>query len=130
VFIRNFLIEEPTHKWLVVSPAISPENAPAGRTSLCWSNHGQSILFDLFSKTIKTASLLNKDAELMGEFKKNTRPFAADAIGQHGQLQEWIEDLDNPKTNTAMCLIVRTLSSNQITPYATPELFDAARNTL
>jgi len=27
-FYLSFLVEEPTHKWLVVCPSISPENSP------------------------------------------------------------------------------------------------------
>jgi hypothetical protein len=79
-FYQDFLIEEPTNKWLVVSPSISPENAPAGRPSVCaGATMDNQLLFDLFSKTIKAASLLNQDADLMARIPKNTRPLASDA---------------------------------------------------
>lgn len=131
-FYQDFLIEEPTHKWLVVSPAISPENAPAGRPTICaGATMDNQILFDLFSKTIKAASLLNQDAELMAEFQKILDRLPPMQIGQHGQLQEWIEDLDNPKDeHRHVSHLYGLYPSNQITPYATPELFDAARTTL
>jgi alpha-L-fucosidase 2 len=38
-FYQDFLIEEPVHKWLVVSPSISPENAPAGHGNLPSTSH-------------------------------------------------------------------------------------------
>ena len=50
-FYQDFLVEEPVHKWLVVSPSISPENSPAGRPTLCaGATMDNQILFDLFSK--------------------------------------------------------------------------------
>ncbi|WP_423128069.1 glycoside hydrolase family 95 protein [Gaoshiqia sp. Z1-71] len=131
-FYQDFLIEEPTHKWLVVSPAISPENAPAGRPSICaGATMDNQILFDLFSKTIKAAGLLNQDVELMAELKKILDRLPPMQIGQHGQLQEWMEDLDNPNDkHRHVSHLYGLYPSNQITPYATPELFDAARTTL
>lgn len=131
-FYQDFLIEEPTHKWLVVSPSISPENTPAGRPSICaGATMDNQLLFDLFSKTIKAASLLNQDVELMAEFKKILDRLPPMQIGQHGQLQEWMEDLDNPKDeHRHVSHLYGLYPSNQITPYATPELFDAARTTL
>lgn len=131
-FYQDFLVEEPTRKWLVVSPSISPENAPAGRPSItAGATMDNQILFDLFSKTIKAASLLNKDRELMADFQQILDRLPPMQIGQHGQLQEWMEDLDNPNDkHRHVSHLYGLYPSNQITPYATPELFDAARTTL
>ena len=59
-FYQDFLIEEPVHKWLVVSPSISPENAPAGHGTsvIAGATMDNQILFDLFSKTIQVAKIL------------------------------------------------------------------------
>jgi alpha-L-fucosidase 2 len=131
-FYQDFLIEEPTNNWLVVSPSISPENAPAGRPSItAGATMDNQILFYLFSKTIQTASLLNKDRELMADFQQILDRLPPMQIGQHGQLQEWMEDLDNPNDkHRHVSHLYGLYPSNQITPYATPELFDAARTTL
>lgn len=131
-FYQDFLIEEPKHNWLVVSPSISPENAPIGRPSVCaGATMDNQILFDLFSKTIKAASLLKKDKELMADFQKILERLPPMQIGQYGQLQEWMEDLDNPNDkHRHISHLYGLYPGNQISPYSSPELFDAARTTL
>jgi alpha-L-fucosidase 2 len=132
-FYQGFLIEEPVHKWLVVSPSISPENVPAGRSATVNAGNtmDNQILFDLFSKTIKAAKLLNKDNALMAYFQKTLDRLPPMQIGQYGQLQEWMQDLDNPKDeHRHVSHLYGLFPSNQISSYASPQLFDAARNTL
>ncbi|HEY9125428.1 MAG TPA: glycoside hydrolase family 95 protein, partial [Bacteroidales bacterium] len=132
-FYQDFLIEEPVHKWLVVSPSISPENAPAGRSASVNAGNtmDNQILFDLFSKTIKAARLLNKDNALIADLQKTLDRLPPMQIGQYGQLQEWMQDLDNPKDeHRHVSHLYGLFPSNQISPYSSPQLFDAARNTL
>lgn len=131
-FYQDFLIEEPTHKWLVVSPSISPENTPAGRPPICaGATMDNQILFDLYTKTIKTATLLKKDKALIKEFQKTLDRMPPMQIGQYGQLQEWMEDLDNPNDkHRHVSHLYGLYPSNQISPFSSPELFDAARTTL
>jgi alpha-L-fucosidase 2 len=52
-------------------------------------------------------------------------------IGQHGQLQEWLEDIDDPKDNHRhVSHLYGLFPSSQISPYRTPKLHSAARTTL
>ena len=52
-------------------------------------------------------------------------------IGQHGQLQEWLEDIDDPNDHHRhVSHLYGLFPSNQISPYQTPELYSAARTTL
>jgi alpha-L-fucosidase 2 len=131
-FYQDFLIEEPTHKWLVVSPSNSPENAPAGRPSICaGATMDNQLLFDLFTHTIKAAKLLKKDQAFAADMQKLLDRLPPMQIGQHGQLQEWMEDLDSPDDKHRHVSHLYGLHpSNQISPYRTPQLFDAARTTL
>jgi len=132
-FYQDFLIEEPKNKWLVISPSISPENAPAGHSaSVCaGTTMDNQILFDLFTKTIKAASLLKMDSALMVDFKAILDHLPPMQIGRFGQLQEWMEDWDNPSDNHRhVSHLYGLFPGNQISPYTSPELFDAARTTL
>ncbi len=75
-FYQDFLIEEPTHRWLVVSPSISPEQGPPGRPPICaGTTMDNQLLFDLFSKTIKAECRQRLD----GRISKPTRSHATDA---------------------------------------------------
>jgi alpha-L-fucosidase 2 len=52
-------------------------------------------------------------------------------IGQHGQLQEWLDDVDDPNDHHRhISHLYGLFPSNQISPYRTPQLYDAAKNTL
>jgi len=132
-FYKDFLIEEPTHKWLVVSPSVSPENTPVGHRSalVAGCTIDNQLLFDLFTKTIKVAKLLKKDPSLTADFQKILDRLPPMQIGRLGQLQEWLEDWDNPNDhNRHVSHLYGLFPSNQITPYTTPQLFDAARTSL
>ena len=132
-FYQDFLIQEPVNQWLVVSPSISPENAPtATGTSVCaGTTMDNQILFDLFSKTIKAASLLGQDAALMVQFQDILDRLPPMQIGSFGQLQEWLQDWDNSNDqHRHVSHLYGLFPSNQISPYESPELFDAARTTL
>ncbi|WP_281233218.1 glycoside hydrolase family 95 protein [Flavobacterium gelatinilyticum] len=135
-FYMDFLIEEPAHKWLVVSPSISPENAPYSIRKqwtliAAGTTHDNQLLFDLFSKTIRTAQILNRDAEFIAALEKVKERLAPMQIGRFGQLQEWMEDWDNPDDHHRhVSHLYGLFPSGQISPYRTPELFTAARTSL
>ena len=136
LFYLDYLIEEPTHKWLIISPSISPENAPysirkdwkvitAGTTS------DNQLVFDLFTKTINTAKLLGRDKEFITTLEHTRAKLPPMQIGRFGQLQEWMEDWDNPEDHHRhLSHLYGLFPSNQISPYSTPELFKAAKTSL
>ncbi len=124
-FFQDFLIEEPVHKWLVVSPSISPENAPhnirqkwvciAAGTTL-----DNLLVYDLFTKTIKAAEILKTDKELVLSLQEMIKRLPPMQIGQHGQLQEWMEDWDNPEDqHRHVSHLYGVYPGNQISPYRT-----------
>jgi alpha-L-fucosidase 2 len=132
-FYKDFLIEEPKHKWLVVSPSVSPENTPVGHRSalVAGATMDNQILFDLFTKTIAAARLLKKDPNEIAGYQKILDRLAPMQIGKLGQVQEWMEDWDSPTDqNRHVSHLYGLFPSNQISPYSTPQLFDAAQVTL
>lgn len=134
LFYVDFLVEHPKLHWLVVNPGNSPENAPqahAGSSLDAGVTMDNQIVFDVFSSTIRAAEILNKDASLVDTLKKMRNRLAPMHIGQHNQLQEWLDDIDDPKDDHRhVSHLYGLFPSNQISPYRTPELFAASRNTL
>ncbi|WP_144280949.1 glycoside hydrolase family 95 protein [Chryseobacterium echinoideorum] len=133
-FYEDFLVEEPTHKWLVVSPSMSPENIPNGHqgSALAVGNTiDNQLMFDLFTKTKKVAEILNVDSDKIKVWENIISKLPPMKIGKYGQLQEWAEDLDNPKDNHRhVSHLYGLFPSNQINPFTTPELLDASKTVL
>ncbi|GAB3895045.1 glycoside hydrolase family 95 protein [Larkinella knui] len=133
-FFVDFLIEEPTHHWLVVSPSMSPENAPTSRPNVTiGAGHtmDNQLVFDILTAAMRSAEALNTDAEFVKVLKEKRARLAPMQIGQFGQLQEWLEDLDNPEDkHRHISHLYGLYPSHQLSAYRTPELFSAARTSL
>lgn len=134
MFYVDFLIEHPANHWLVVNPDMSPENAPKAHQSSSLdlgTTMTNQIVFDAFSSTIRAAELLGQDAAFIDTLRQMRQRLPPMKIGKHGQLQEWLDDIDDPKDNHRhVSHLYGLFPSNQISPYTTPELFSAARTTL
>ncbi|MBC7888213.1 MAG: glycoside hydrolase N-terminal domain-containing protein [Ferruginibacter sp.] len=133
-FYVDFLVEHPTNHWLVINPDESPENAPEahqGSSLDAGVTMSNQIVFDVFSSVIKAAEILHKDAAFADTLIQMRSRLAPMHIGQYGQLQEWLDDIDNPKDNHRhISHLYGLFPSNQISAYRTPQLFMAAKNTL
>jgi alpha-L-fucosidase 2 len=113
---------------------MSPENAPAahqGSSLDVGTTMTNQIIFDAFTSVIKASQILNTDQAFADTLKQMRDRLPSMHIGQHGQLQEWLEDIDDPKDNHRhVSHLYGLYPSNQISPYRTPELYSAAKNTL
>jgi alpha-L-fucosidase 2 len=113
---------------------MSPENAPAahqGSSLDAGTTMTNQIVFDVFTSTINAAAVLKKDAAFIDTLKQLRSRLAPMQVGQYGQLQEWLDDVDDPKDHHRhISHLYGLFPSNQISPYRTPQLYSAARNTL
>jgi alpha-L-fucosidase 2 len=133
-FFLSVLVEEPRHRWLVVCPSVSPENAPFNHPEssiAAGTTMDNQLLFDLFTKTIRAAKILSTDKEFIPPINAALKRLSPMQIGQYGQLQEWMEDWDNPEDHHRhVSHLYGAFPSNQISPFHTPKLFEAARTSL
>lgn len=133
-FYVDFLVEHPVNHWLVINPDESPENAPAahqGSSLDIGTTMSNQIVFDVFSSTIRAAEILKQDPAFIDTLKRMRNRLAPMHVGQYGQLQEWLDDIDDPKDNHRhISHLYGLFPSNQISAYRTPALFNAARITL
>ncbi|WP_026768363.1 glycoside hydrolase N-terminal domain-containing protein [Asinibacterium sp. OR53] len=134
LFYADFLVEHPKYHWLVVCPDESPENASKvhqGSSLDAGVTMTNQIIFDVFSTAIRAAQMLNKDKVFADTLKQMRSRLAPMHVGQYGQLQEWLDDIDDPNDHHRhISHLYGLFPSNQISPYRTPELYSAARNTL
>src|SRR5690606_11776730 len=113
-------------KWLIVSPSMSPENIPiaTGTKIAAGVTMDNQLLFDLLSNTIAAAEILGEDKTLIPVWKKMLARLPPMQIGQYHQLQEWLEDWDDPQDkHRHISHLYGLYPSNQISPVHSPELF-------
>ncbi|MEP7377424.1 MAG: glycoside hydrolase family 95 protein [Chitinophagaceae bacterium] len=134
LFYLDFLMEHPVYHYMVIAPDMSPENAPKahdGSSIDAGVTMTNQVVFDVFSTVINAAKILNKDKAFTDTLQQMRTRLAPMHIGQYGQLQEWLDDIDDPKDNHRhISHLYGLFPSNQISPYRTPQLYSAAKNTL
>jgi alpha-L-fucosidase 2 len=134
LFYVDFLVPHPRHPWLVINPDMSPENAPAaheGSSLDAGTTMTNQIVFDVFSTAIRAAEILKKDTAFADTLEQLRRRLPPMQVGQHGQLQEWLDDIDDPKDNHRhISHLYGLFPSNQISAFRTPQLYSAAKTTL
>lgn len=134
-FLLDYLVEDEKHR-LITGPSLSPENqylGPDGHAvKLCMGPvMDTQITHALFSRVIESAELLDVDLEFRKRLIQARARLVPPKIGKHGQLQEWLEDYDEPQPGHRHISHLFALSpGNQITVRGTPALARAARVSL
>jgi len=126
-FFMDFLIEDPKTGWLISTPSNSPENGGlvAGPTM------DHQIIRDLFTNCIEASRVLGVDEDFRRKLVELRGRIAPNQIGQYGQLQEWLEDKDDPKNqHRHVSHLFGLHPGKEITKRGTPDLFAAARKSL
>ncbi|MGV3539124.1 MAG: glycoside hydrolase family 95 protein [Rufibacter sp.] len=131
-FYADVLQEEPTHKWLVVVPSMSPENKHQSGVSIsAGTTMDNQLVFDVFSNALRAAAILGTDQAFADTLQRLRDRLPPMQVGQHGQLQEWLQDLDRKEDkHRHVSHLYGIFPSNQISPYRHPKLFQAARTSL
>lgn len=132
LFYVDVLQTEPSNNWLVVSPSMSPENTHmSGVTMTAGTTMDNQLVFDVFSNLLFASEILDKDALFADTVRIKRAQLPPMQVGRHTQLQEWLQDWDRPNDrHRHVSHLYGLYPSNQISAYHSPELFQAARNTL
>ena len=132
-FYLDYMQVDPANGYLVVVPSVSPEHGGRGKQSnLCAGcTMDNQIAFDALNQTLQAARILDVDQAYQDSLSAAIAQLPPMKVGQYGQLQEWIEDLDDPTDeHRHISHLYGLYPSAQISPTRTPELFEAARTTL
>ena len=135
-FYRSFMVPHPMYGWLVTCPSVSPEHGPTGETSghpsvVAGPTMDNQIVYDVASQTLQAAQVLGIDADYRDSLRTFIGLLPPLQIGQYGQLQEWLEDVDNPEDHHRHISHAYGLyPSSQINARTTRKAWDALRVTL
>jgi alpha-L-fucosidase 2 len=132
----DMLVEDPTHHWLVVAPANSPENhflMPDGRqAAVALGTTFQSQLTRyLFTACIEASEILGLDQNFRHELSDKRAQLAPTQIGPDGRIMEWMEPYKEAEPHHRHVSHLWGLyPGDEISPQTTPALAAAARKTL
>lgn len=136
-FFLYFLVEHPKYGWVVTCPSNSPEHGPEGDekkdapSTIAGCTMDNQIVFELFSNTLRACRILGEDVIYADRLQQMINRLPPMQIGKYNQLQEWLEDVDDPASeHRHVSHLFGLYPGNQISPYTHPHLFQAARNSL
>ena len=108
-------------------PSWSPEHGPISKGTTA----DIAMAREALQAAIKAAEILGESGERVAAWRNALEKLVSYKIGQHGQLQEWYEDIDNPKDkHRHLNHLFGLHPGTQISPTKTPELAKAAKVTL
>lgn len=124
---------------LITPDGWSPEHGPVrqadgsillkegDRTPQPGASYDQQIIWDLFTNFIEASEALKLNPGLREHIRGRRERLLGPQIGRWGQLQEWKEDVDDPKNqHRHMSHVFGVFPGRQITPEDSPAFADAA----
>ena len=134
-FYFDFLVTDPRFGYLVAAPSYSPENAPRvdGRRDfviVAGATMDNMLLHDLFSNTLEAAAVVGETPAFADSLRSVLGRLAPMRVGRWGQLQEWLEDWDDPQDRHRHTSHLWGLYPGRQITDASPALMEAARTTL
>ncbi|MBN2475259.1 MAG: glycoside hydrolase family 95 protein [Pirellulales bacterium] len=128
LFFVDTLVEDPRsrQRWLISGPSNSPEQGGL----VMGPTMDRQIIRELFANVIAAGEALGVDEDLRRQLTEMRARIAPNQIGRHGQLQEWLEDKDDPNNHHRHVSHLWGLQpGGEITP-ETPDLFEAVKVSL
>ena len=126
LFWEDYLTEND-QGFLVSVPSFSPEHG--GISSGASMDH--QIAWDLFNNCVKAAKLIENEEDEISRYENFRDRILPPKVGRWGQLQEWVEDLDDPENqHRHVSHLFALYPGQQISITSTPELAKAALTSL
>ena len=140
-FYSQTLVEHPSHPYLVICPGESPEHGGKGRPTALDAGvtMDNQILTELYTNVLTASRILGnleyldnlENLALLDTLRSQLALLPPMQIGSWGQLQEWLDDLDDPNDDHRhFSHLYGLYPSDQISPYRTPALWQAAKTSL
>jgi alpha-L-fucosidase 2 len=123
LFFVDDLVKDPKTGWLVTSPSFSPEQG-----EMCYGpTMDNQLIRALMDSTIAAAGILHTDQTFVATLAQTRDRLPPNQVGKHGQLQEWLDDVDVPNNNHRhMSPLWALYPGADISP-ANPKIWNAAK---
>ncbi|HEY8995677.1 MAG TPA: glycoside hydrolase family 95 protein [Lacunisphaera sp.] len=126
LFFVDTLVRDPKTGWLISGPSNSPEQG--GLVMGPTMDH--QIIRALFASTAQAAEILGVDGDFAKQLWALRAEIAPNQVGKHGQLQEWLEDVDDPDNkHRHVSHLWGVFPGHEIRPQE-PKFFNAAKQSL
>lgn len=134
-FYFDMLVRDPKTGYLVVAPSFSPENRPNvdGKRNFSvvyGTTMDNQMVADLMRNTAFAARHLGAEPTFIDSLEWVASSLPPMRVGRYGQLQEWLEDWDNPDDKHRHISHLWGLFPGRQITLASPRLMAAARQTL
>jgi len=131
-FFLDTLVAHPTLGYLVTNPSNSPESPHHANASVCAGpTMDNQILRDLFNGAARASEVLGVDGTFRTQVLAARDRLPPTRVGSRGNIQEWLADwVETERTHRHVSHLYGLHPSNQITKRGTPQLHQAARQTL
>jgi len=117
-------LKEGTGGALVSPKSQSPEHGPWAEGN----SYEQQLVYDLFTNYLEASRALGTDEAFRGKVESMRKRLLGPKIGKWGQLQEWAEDLDDPKDqHRHLSHMIAVHPGRQVSLLTTPQLAEAAK---
>lgn len=127
LFFLDTLVVDRSGRYLVTSPSSYPEHG--GLTE--GPTMDMQIVRALFKACIEANEIIRADDAFAAELKSKIKRLAPNKIGKHGQLQEWMDDIDNPANkHRHISHLWAVYPGSEINWRETPDLLNAAKKSL
>jgi alpha-L-fucosidase 2 len=127
LFFNSFLVKDPNTGWLISTPSNSPEQGGL----VAGPSMDHQVIRGLFNNVIAASQLLNVDSAFRITLKEKIKQIAPSQIGKYGQLQEWMQDVDDTANkHRHISHLWAVHPGNEINWDDTPDLMKAARQSL
>lgn len=126
-FFHSFLVKDPATGYWISTPSNSPEQGGlvAGPTM------DHQIIRSLYKSVIDASTILKVDGEFRKKLEAQYGQIAPNKIGRYGQLQEWMQDVDDTTNkHRHVSHLWGVYPGSEINWEQTPDLIKAARQSL
>jgi alpha-L-fucosidase 2 len=114
---QSYFMTNPSHSPEQQNPALNPNGSMVAGVTM-----DNQLIRELFTYVIEASEVLGIDADFRTTLETKRGLLPPNRIGKHGQLQEWLEDVDVSNQHRHLSPLFALFPADQISPIYDPAL--------